>query len=472
MDREVSDNGPVRVFVSYRRDDAGGHAGRLADDLGERLPWATVFQDVESIGPGDDFVAAVRHAIAGADAVLVVIGPGWATIAEGPAGAARLMEPGDMVRLEVSTALAQDKWVIPVLVGGAAMPDPAALPADLAPLAYRNAVEVRQEAWDGDVDRLAAALDAAHRLRPIASAPAPAPAPARRRSRGAVVATAVGVVAVVAALLIWSPWSGSEPSGDRVDASATATTAPPTGGDTGGETTDLDPPEPARTLLHGVTGERLDVEVTSASLSAGDRPTVDVTTHIRNPSDGDVFLSGSGVRLDVDGRLVAPRDFLGTVLTSRTDDDLSFTFDLTGEPTEMAFEIDFGEDTGTIPLLGEPLAGEHPAVRSDAVTVTMGTVDYRVGPPAIEVMSDRFVVSVPVGVTNRGRYGMNFWSATFRMLVDGSSQAPVTSVNDVVESNAEGSATFEWDTAPEVTTLVLRVDDGVNPAAEVPLTTG
>ncbi|MGH9117105.1 MAG: toll/interleukin-1 receptor domain-containing protein, partial [Acidimicrobiales bacterium] len=152
----------MRVFVSYRRDDAGGHAGRLADDLAERLPGATVFHDVESIGPGVDFVTAIRQAIATADAVLVVIGPEWTTVTEPtePSGGPRLSQPDDVVRLEVAAALAQQKWVIPVLVGAAVMPDAASLPADITALAHRNAVEIRQEAWDDDVDRLATALGA------------------------------------------------------------------------------------------------------------------------------------------------------------------------------------------------------------------------------------------------------------------------------------------------------------------------
>ena len=39
------------VFISYRRDDAAGHAGRLSDRLVARLGASRVFMDVEDIAP-------------------------------------------------------------------------------------------------------------------------------------------------------------------------------------------------------------------------------------------------------------------------------------------------------------------------------------------------------------------------------------------------------------------------------------
>jgi hypothetical protein len=51
----------MRIFISYRRDDSAGHAGRLADDLVECFGRRNVFEDVDSIRPGDDFVDAMRR---------------------------------------------------------------------------------------------------------------------------------------------------------------------------------------------------------------------------------------------------------------------------------------------------------------------------------------------------------------------------------------------------------------------------
>ena len=60
----------MKVFVSYRRDDSAGYAGRLFDDLSARLGSRNVFLDINTIEPGDDF----RQVIAPCDVVLVMIG--------------------------------------------------------------------------------------------------------------------------------------------------------------------------------------------------------------------------------------------------------------------------------------------------------------------------------------------------------------------------------------------------------------
>ena len=71
----------MQVFLSYRRGDVPGHAGRLADALRQRLGNDSVFQDVVAIAPGQDFTTAIDHALDDCDAVLAVIGPGWLTAA-------------------------------------------------------------------------------------------------------------------------------------------------------------------------------------------------------------------------------------------------------------------------------------------------------------------------------------------------------------------------------------------------------
>jgi hypothetical protein len=69
----------MRVFLSYRRGDAGGYAGRLTDALFQRLGPKSVFQDVTAISPGQDYTVAIDRALDDSDAALVVIGPGWLT---------------------------------------------------------------------------------------------------------------------------------------------------------------------------------------------------------------------------------------------------------------------------------------------------------------------------------------------------------------------------------------------------------
>jgi TIR domain len=147
----------VRIFLSYRRSDVGGHAGRLADALLQRLGARSVFQDVTAIAPGQDFTAELDRALDDSDAVLAVIGPGWLTAAT-PQGAARLFEADDYVRLELARALHRNVRVVPVLVGGAALPAATDLPDELRGLVHRQAVVLHDETWHQDVDGLVQSL--------------------------------------------------------------------------------------------------------------------------------------------------------------------------------------------------------------------------------------------------------------------------------------------------------------------------
>jgi hypothetical protein len=149
----------MRVFVSYRRDDTAGRAGRLGDGLSTRLGVGNVFQDVGSIAPGVDFEGAILDALAATDATIVVIGPEWARL-QGSDTLPRLREPGDYVRREVAAALGSGQPVVPVLVGGARLPERAELPEELTPLLRRQAVAVRDETWHEDVDGLVRRLQA------------------------------------------------------------------------------------------------------------------------------------------------------------------------------------------------------------------------------------------------------------------------------------------------------------------------
>jgi hypothetical protein len=151
------DEGLVRVFLSYRRSDAGGYAGRLADTLTGRLGPRSVFQDVTAIAPGQDFTLAIDRALDGSDAVLAVIGPDW--LAADPAsGAPRLRQPGDYVRLELARALERDVRVVPVLVGGAELPAADDLPGDLRGLVQRQGVVLHDPTWHEDVDGVVRSL--------------------------------------------------------------------------------------------------------------------------------------------------------------------------------------------------------------------------------------------------------------------------------------------------------------------------
>ena len=147
----------MRVFLSYRRTDVGGYAGRLSDALSQRLGAQNVFQDVTDIEPGRDFTHAIDEALDASDAVLAVIGPGWLGAADAD-GELRLRQPNDYVRRELARALERGATVVPVLVAGAALPAAHDLPDDLQALAQRQAVSLRDQTWHDDVGALVRSL--------------------------------------------------------------------------------------------------------------------------------------------------------------------------------------------------------------------------------------------------------------------------------------------------------------------------
>jgi len=155
------------IFISYRRDDSAGHAGRLFDRLAARFGKDSVFMDVEGIEAGVDFVESIEKAVGGCDVLLAVIGRGWLDSRDSE-GKRRLDDNQDFIRLETSSALARNVRVIPVLVEGARMPRAEALPEDLRPITRRQAVELRDSRWEDDIQVLIGVLERmATQARPV-----------------------------------------------------------------------------------------------------------------------------------------------------------------------------------------------------------------------------------------------------------------------------------------------------------------
>jgi hypothetical protein len=147
----------MNIFLSYRRDDSAGHAGRLTDVLEAAFGKDAVFQDVEAIAPGTDFVDAIDKAIGRCQAVLALIGPDWIG-ARDTHGNRRLDSDSDFVRMEIVRALERGIRVVPVLVGGAKMPSQVELPPPLRPLARLQAFEISDGRWAYDAGQLVTAL--------------------------------------------------------------------------------------------------------------------------------------------------------------------------------------------------------------------------------------------------------------------------------------------------------------------------
>jgi uncharacterized membrane protein YeaQ/YmgE (transglycosylase-associated protein family) len=141
------------VFISYRRQDAQHLAGRLYDRLRDHFGKDRVFIDVDSIEPGLDFGEAIDTAVRSCGVMLVLIGERWLTSTD-QNGQRRLDNPDDYVRLEIEATLNKQIRVIPVLIEGATMPSSQDLPASLALLSRRNALEMSHTRFDDDAKRL------------------------------------------------------------------------------------------------------------------------------------------------------------------------------------------------------------------------------------------------------------------------------------------------------------------------------
>ena len=142
------------IFISYRRIDTIGWAGRLFADLRRRLGDGKVFMDINgSIRRGDDFERVLNDALATCDVLLALIGPRWLDCTRDD-GTRRLDARDDWVRNEAATALRRNVIVVPVLFGNTPLPPREALPDDLQPLLGRNAAAITDERWDYDVGEL------------------------------------------------------------------------------------------------------------------------------------------------------------------------------------------------------------------------------------------------------------------------------------------------------------------------------
>jgi WD40 repeat protein len=147
-----------KIFISYRRSDTEGYAGRIFDRLGVRFGRQNIFMDVDTIQPGENFVEAIEKAVSSCDVLIALIGDEWLTTTDED-GRRRLDNPNDFVRVETATALKRDIRVIPVLLAGTEMPNEQELPEALQPLAKLNALEIRHGSFDPGIEKLESTID-------------------------------------------------------------------------------------------------------------------------------------------------------------------------------------------------------------------------------------------------------------------------------------------------------------------------
>ena len=207
-----------RIFISYRRDDAAGYARVVGTELGRRFGADAVFIDVDDIDAGQPFREVIERSVGGSAVLLALIGKRWQGEREG--APPRIRDDADLVRKEVAAGLAAPGMrVIPVLLDGATMPDPAQLPPDLHALAGRHAVELDNSRFAADMAHLVLEIEAA-----LGEGAA---APATRRSFTKWWLAGAALMALGATTALWQLRSSSPP-----DAQARASAArPPVNGE-------------------------------------------------------------------------------------------------------------------------------------------------------------------------------------------------------------------------------------------------
>jgi hypothetical protein len=141
----------VKIFISYRRDDSAGYAGRIDDLLRREFGPDSVFMDVDNIPLGAKFATVLDQEVAKCDLLLALIGRDWLI---DRAGKRPVDDPRDYARIEIASALKRDIHVIPILIDGTMIPSADQLPDDLKGLPERHALDVRSGSFRGDVDRL------------------------------------------------------------------------------------------------------------------------------------------------------------------------------------------------------------------------------------------------------------------------------------------------------------------------------
>lgn len=461
------------IFLSYRRDDSAGYAGRLRSSLESRLGEGSVFRDVDAIEPGQDFVDAIEARVQACRVFIALIGQEWLEAANA-AGERRLDETEDYVRREVAAALSRhDLRVIPVLVEGASIPAASDLPGELQPLARRHAVSLRDETWESDVDRLADAI------RKAVGEPAtgrPESATGSRIRAHPVLWAGLGALAVAIAVALPRWFAADENS------NTTGGEGPNPGEvvDHGGEANR----PPVALPVEGVTiaipriseielKEQIYSLVAGSLAPRGDSMTLRLRFRTFNENRYDHSLYGVSARLAVGPMLIPPATSFTGVLPGRTVLPGDVTFILPRGTGAGILHLSDGDETGELPLdlaPGGPLIASaddvsdesraigYPIYFRDELVLFEGEGRrYTLSRINVRQFVNKHRVAVTARLENTTRFPELFGRSSFRLaLEDGTVQAPVTGDDEVAEAGATLITQVVFEVPTTTTNVILR----------------
>ena len=470
------------TFISYRREDAAGYAGRLRESLERKLGAARVFRDVDTLRPGQDFVQAIEARLADCAVMLAVIGREWAG-ARDLTGNRRLDEPFDFVRLEIAAALARPNvLVVPVLVEGATMPASSELPENLKPLARRHAVSVRDETWDADIDRLVNVVESAMSSRDPSRADAPISA-AQLWAAGALAVVIVGLL-VFNGSRPRSNDAGAPAAGRGVSATAPANgvetpAASPGGGagapisTAGGSPYTIDIPR----LAEAAFGEVIYAVASGNVVMRGDGPELRLRVRVMNLGRNDVNFWDDSFRLAVGGDVLSPTSGLNSLAPGNSLRYGIITFRLRPQTRSGTLRIVSNQETAEIPLdlspTGRPPVDEQAEIAdSSAQAITAGVVSEPVplfdgGDMSVTLQrasTRRFAnalrLILSLRMANRGRYDTHSIVIMMRVEAGGEQRPPFQFPNETIAAMATAAGSAAFDLPTTATRAVVRTTIG------------
>jgi hypothetical protein len=464
------------TFISYRRDDAAGYAGRLHEALENRLGRDQVFRDVDTLEPGQDFIEAIHSRLAECRVFIAMIGREWLD-ARDSEGRRRLDQPHDYVRLEIITALERrDVRVIPVLIEGATMPPVESLPEPVRPLARKQAVHLRDDAWDHDVDRLAAAIAdvGAPVTRPSSTLPA-LPLTSASLLRKIKIG---GAVALVAILAFFALRRDSPPDAPRPEPSVSTTSAATTTTAANTSASKATRGQPYGVALPGiaeVAHRSLIFTILSASVVPLGNGTSELRVRVRFSNEGryDANAWDDSFRLVVAGNTLAPTSRLNELARGHSLTQGIITFEIPANAGKATLQVIEGQRTGELPLDLSTTNRRADDEKADAGNgLSRATIQTIAGTPVALVRdgdlsvaitsatSRRFVnvVRLRFGLrfTNTGRYAASALDATLRIAAGDEVLAPTDWSGALVEGNSNTAADVEFEVPPAAKRVVLR----------------
>jgi hypothetical protein len=441
----------AHTFISYRREDSAGYAGRLRESLERRLGDDAVFRDVDTLQPGQDFVDAIMARLRECRVFIALIGREWLDARDG-AGRRRLDQPHDYVRLEIASALGRpDLLVVPVFVEGAGMPESDHLPEDIRVLGRRQAVSIRDETWDSDVDRLAAVIERATRL----GAAKPGPMPRARF-------VALGLGALVAVALIATLLTRGGRSDDG------GPTGPPRWPDDAGAYA-VQIPRNAE-AAHGAL---IYTPVSGNVIPHGDRSTIRIRVRVSNRSRYDANFWDASFRLAVGDDRLAPTSGLNELVPGNSIREGIVTFEAPASARKAVLQVVQQNDTAEVPLdlshTRAPMVDEkaevadslsqaifRSLVKEPRALVSSGELTVTLVRVTLRRFVNKLRIVAAVRIANTGRYPMASSALTMRLLVQSEVLAPVDAAVIVIDANATGSVDYVFEVPPPTTRAVLR----------------